>query len=65
MLEKMKNWLDKPYTRKDVVKYNAGVLALYGLAIGYLVVKGKLNQNEYTDVDTLEEVCMEKEEDLV
>ena len=65
MLEKMNNWLDKPFTRKDIVKNCAGTFVLYGLAIGYLVVKGKLDQHKYANVDTLEEVYMEKEEDLV
>lgn len=34
MKEKIKTWLNKPYTRKDVVKYNVLIMIIYVIIIG-------------------------------
>ena len=34
MKEKIKTWLNKPYTRKDVVKYNVIIMIIYVIIMG-------------------------------
>lgn len=64
---KINEWLNKPYTRKDVVKQTLGSLALTGLFYGGLWIKYELDKrkreaelNEFTD--ELDEMLEEDED---
>ena len=37
MLDKMKNWMDKPYTRGDVVKWSVASMAIVAVEFTWLL----------------------------
>lgn len=53
MLEKIKNWMDKPYTRGDVLKYNAYALGAYALFISYIAIQSKKYQKDIEEINEI------------
>lgn len=46
MLNKIKNYYDKPITRGDVAKRRLKRLAALGLGVGLITALGKINEHE-------------------